>query len=111
MMTRKELKALQAALKAARVRGYQIACRSGYSCSTVSNVLNDPKLSSTPGGLNILAAAKNMLVYADSKGIMAALPNGYEIDDLFAPFEPKHYVAAIDEFEARTNKVEDATTR
>ena len=39
-------------------------------------------------------------LYADSPGIMAALPNGYEIDDLYSPFSPKAYTHAIDEFES-----------
>lgn len=34
--------------------------------------------------------------YADSPGIMAALPQGFEIIDLDAPFSPGRYIEAID---------------
>lgn len=34
--------------------------------------------------------------YADSPGIMRALPNGFDIMDLDAPFSPARYIAAID---------------
>jgi hypothetical protein len=34
--------------------------------------------------------------YADSPGIIAALPNGFEIMDLVAPFSPARYIEAID---------------
>jgi hypothetical protein len=34
--------------------------------------------------------------YADSPGIMTALPNGFEIIELDAPFSPERYIAAID---------------
>jgi hypothetical protein len=35
-------------------------------------------------------------LYADSPGIMAALPSGYEIMDLTDPFTPARYIQAID---------------
>lgn len=34
-------------------------------------------------------------LYADSTGIVAALPNGYEIGQLDAPFSPERYITAI----------------
>jgi hypothetical protein len=38
-------------------------------------------------------------MYADSPGIMAALPQGYDTIELAAPFTPARYIEAIDEFE------------
>ena len=38
-------------------------------------------------------------MYADSPGIMAALPQGYDTIELTAPFSPARYIEAIDEFE------------
>jgi len=38
-------------------------------------------------------------MYADSPGIMAAIPQGYDVIELTAPFSPAHYIEAIDEFE------------
>ncbi len=35
-------------------------------------------------------------LYADSPGIMAALPRGYSIAQMDAPFEPRQYVAGIE---------------
>ncbi len=39
-------------------------------------------------------------MYADSPGIVAALPNGYEIADLREPFAPSRYVEAVEAFES-----------
>lgn len=38
-------------------------------------------------------------MYADSPGIMAALPQGYDVIELAAPFHPARYIEAIDAFE------------
>jgi len=38
-------------------------------------------------------------MYADSPGIMAALPQGYDTVELTAPFTPARYIEAIDAFE------------
>lgn len=38
-------------------------------------------------------------MYADSPGIMAALPQGYDTLELTAPFSPARYVEAIEQFE------------
>lgn len=38
-------------------------------------------------------------MYADSPGIQAALPNGYEIAEMREPFSPSRYSDAVEEFE------------
>jgi hypothetical protein len=38
-------------------------------------------------------------MYADSPGIMRAMPQGYDIIELAPPFHPRRYIAAIDAFE------------
>lgn len=44
-------------------------------------------------------------MYADSPGIMAALPNGYEIAEMREPFTPARYTEAVEAFEAHGCKV------
>jgi AAA domain len=44
-------------------------------------------------------------MYADSPGIMAALPQGYDTIELSAPFHPLRYIEAIDEFERAGHNV------
>lgn len=44
-------------------------------------------------------------MYADSPGIMAALPNGYDIGEISAPFSPDAYIEAIKASEAAGHKV------
>lgn len=39
------------------------------------------------------------VMYADSPGIVAALPQGYDILELTPPFSPQRYIEAIDAFE------------
>lgn len=39
------------------------------------------------------------VMYADSPGIVAALPQGYDILELAPPFSPQRYIEAIDAFE------------
>lgn len=38
-------------------------------------------------------------LYADAAGVMAAIPQGYDVIELAAPFTPAHYIEAIDAFE------------
>lgn len=40
-------------------------------------------------------------MYSDSPGIRAALPQGYDVIEMSAPFAPSRYIEAIDEFEKR----------
>jgi hypothetical protein len=44
-------------------------------------------------------------MYADSPGIMAALPDGYEIAEMKEPFTPSRYTQAVEAFEAHGCKV------
>jgi AAA domain len=44
-------------------------------------------------------------MYADSPGIMAALPDGYEITEMKEPFAPARYSQAIEDFEKHGCKV------
>lgn len=44
-------------------------------------------------------------MYADSPGIMAALPNGYEIAEMKEPFAPSRYSDAVEAFETHGCKV------
>ncbi|MCE9565820.1 MAG: ATP-binding protein [Planctomycetes bacterium] len=44
-------------------------------------------------------------MYADSPGIMAALPDGYEIAEIREPFTPESYTAAVEAFEKHGCKV------
>lgn len=44
-------------------------------------------------------------MYADAKLIMAALPDGYQITQMDAPFEPARYVAALTSSEEHGNTV------
>jgi AAA domain len=44
-------------------------------------------------------------MYADSAGIMAALPNGYEIAEMREPFSPSRYIEAVEAMEAHGCKV------
>ncbi|WP_020471491.1 AAA family ATPase [Zavarzinella formosa] len=44
-------------------------------------------------------------MYADSPGIMAALPDGYEIAEMKEPFAPTRYSVAVEDFEKHGCKV------
>ena len=44
-------------------------------------------------------------VYSDSPGIVAAMPQGYDVIELGPPFHPKRYIEAIDTFENAGYKV------
>ncbi|WP_020474529.1 AAA family ATPase [Zavarzinella formosa] len=44
-------------------------------------------------------------MYADSPGIVAALPNGYEIAEMREPFAPSRYTEAVEAFQAHGCKV------
>ena len=44
-------------------------------------------------------------LYADAPGIVAALPQGYDVIELAAPFSPARYIEALDEFERNGYRV------
>lgn len=88
--------------KAVRHKVNLIMSVSGVSGSgkTYSSLLLAAGLAGPNGKVGMIDTENGRgVMYADSPGIVAALPNGYDILELTAPFSPARYIEAIDTFE------------
>lgn len=88
--------------KAVRRALPQIISIAGVSGSgkTYSALLMAAGLSGPGGKIGFLDSENGRgVLYSDSPGIMAALPQGYDTIELSAPFHPHRYIEAIDKFE------------
>jgi hypothetical protein len=75
---------------------------SGVSGSgkTYTSILLAAGLAGTGGKVGFIDTENGRgCIYADSPGIMAALPQGYDTIELAAPFAPARYIEAVDSFE------------
>jgi AAA domain-containing protein len=88
--------------KAVRHAVNLIVSVSGVSGSgkTYSSILLGAGLAGPNGKVGFIDTENGRgCTYADSPGIMAALPQGYDTIELTAPFTPTRYIEAIGEFE------------
>jgi hypothetical protein len=90
-------------MKAVRRRTPMLISVAGVSGSgkTYSSLLLAAGLAGPNGRVGFLDTENGRgSMYADSPGIKAALPNGYEIADMREPFAPSRYTDAIQDFVA-----------
>jgi hypothetical protein len=88
-------------VKAVRRRVPMLISMAGVSGSgkTYSSLLLAAGLAGPNGRVGFLDTENGRgSMYADSPGIKAALPNGYEIADMREPFAPSRYTDAIQDF-------------
>src|SRR3954463_11050162 len=80
----------------------QIISLSGVSGSgkTYSGILLAGGIAGPNGKIGFLDTENGRgSMYADSPGIVSAIPQGYKRIEMSAPFSPKRYIKAIDAFE------------
>lgn len=76
------------------------------SGKTYSALLLAAGLAGSKGSVGFLDTENGRgAMYADSPGIQAALPNGYEIAEMREPFSPSRYSEAVETFEKQGCKV------